>query len=142
LQNAEFKRPEEEAKKFLDNFAKDYDSTLRGAFPGLVHEKTDPDLSKWLLTKAQAFDRTVALGLMRDLTGLDSVPLFKEANVPIRAINSTGGYQFFIPTAIDINKKYADFDAVFMDGVGHYPMLEKPKEFNQKLREVLKTFKK
>jgi pimeloyl-ACP methyl ester carboxylesterase len=142
LQNAEFTRPEDVSKKFLDDFAKDYEGTLSVTFPGLLHEKTDPDLGKWLLNKAQAFDRTVALGLLRDLTGLDTVPLFKQANVPIRAINSSGGYQFFMPTAVDINKKYADFDVVFMDGVGHYPMLEKPKEFNQKLRELLKTFKK
>jgi sigma-B regulation protein RsbQ len=40
----------------------------------------------------------------------------------------------------DINKKYADFKAVIMEGVGHYPMLEKPAEFNEKLREVLKEF--
>jgi pimeloyl-ACP methyl ester carboxylesterase len=26
------------------------------------------------------------------------------------------------------------------DGVGHYPMLEKPDEFNRKLRDVLKEF--
>ena len=142
LQNAEFKRPEDVSRKFLDDFAKDYDGTLRVTFPGLLPEKTDPDLSQWLLTKAQAFDRTAALGLMRDLTTLDSVPHFREARVPIRAINSSGGYQFFIPTAADINKKYSDFDVVFMEGVGHYPMLEKPEEFNQKLREVLKAFQK
>jgi pimeloyl-ACP methyl ester carboxylesterase len=27
-----------------------------------------------------------------------------------------------------------------MKGVGHFPMLEKPDEFNEKLREVLKEF--
>ena len=42
--------------------------------------------------------------------------------------------------ASDINKKYGDFDAVIMEGVGHFPMLEKPAEFNEKLRGVLKEF--
>ncbi len=32
---------------------------------------------------------------------------------------------------------YADFDAVRLQGVGHYPMLERPAEFNARLREVL-----
>jgi pimeloyl-ACP methyl ester carboxylesterase len=27
-----------------------------------------------------------------------------------------------------------------MEGVGHFPMLERPAEFNQKLRQVLKEF--
>jgi sigma-B regulation protein RsbQ len=140
LQNAEFKRPEEMSKKFLADMEADYEGTLRATFPGLLHEKTDPELRTWLLTKAEAQGRTVGLGLMRDLSALDPKAGFKEAHVPIRCINSSGGYQFFVPTAIDINKKYADYDAVMMDGVGHYPMLEKPDEFNQKLREVLKEF--
>jgi pimeloyl-ACP methyl ester carboxylesterase len=29
---------------------------------------------------------------------------------------------------------------VFIDAVGHFPMLEKPAEFNKKLRRVLKEF--
>ena len=32
-------------------------------------------------------------------------------------------------TAIEANQNYADFDAVLMEGVGHYLMLEKPEEF-------------
>ena len=56
----------------------------------------------------------------------------------MRCINSAGGYQFFTPTAVETNKKYADFGAVIIEGVGHYPMLEKPVELNRKLRVVLK----
>jgi pimeloyl-ACP methyl ester carboxylesterase len=92
------------------------------------------------LTRAEAQDTTMALALMRDLSSLDPKKLLKEAGTPVRCINSAGGFQFFTPTAIDINKKYADFHAVTIADVGHYPMLEKPPEFNQKLREVLKEF--
>jgi pimeloyl-ACP methyl ester carboxylesterase len=66
--------------------------------------------------------------------------LLKEAKVPVRCINSAGGYKFFAPTAVETNKKYADFGAVTIDDVGHQPMLEKPDEFNRKLRDVLKEF--
>jgi pimeloyl-ACP methyl ester carboxylesterase len=82
----------------------------------------------------------MALGLMRDMTALDMKDLMKEAHVPVRCINSGGGYQFFRPTSVDVNKNYADFKAVIIEDVGHYPMLEKPAEFNQKLREVLQEF--
>jgi pimeloyl-ACP methyl ester carboxylesterase len=66
------------------------------------------------------------------------VTAFKEARVPVRCINSAGGYQFFTPTAVETNRKYADFGAVTLEGVGHYPMLEKPHKFNRSLWDVLK----
>jgi pimeloyl-ACP methyl ester carboxylesterase len=140
LQNVEFKMPEEVTRKFLEDFAADFKGTLSTALPGMLPEKADPQLKDWILTKAQAQDPTMAVGLMTDLTGLDMKPILKDANVPVRCINSSGGFQFFTPTAIDINKKYADYNAILMEGVGHYPMLEKPVQFNEKLREVLKEF--
>ena len=83
----------------------------------------------------------MALALMRDVFGLDTSKLLKEAKVPVRCINSAGGYKFFTPTAVETNKKYADFGAVTIDGVGHHPMLEKPDEFDRKLRDVLKELR-
>jgi pimeloyl-ACP methyl ester carboxylesterase len=140
LQNADFKMSEEASKKFLESFQKDFKGTMQAGLSGLLHEKTDPDLKKWLTTRAEAQDQKMALGLMRDLTGRDLKTLLKDAKVPVRCINSAGGFKFFTPTAVEINKKYADFNAVIMDGVGHYPMLEQPAEFNRKLHEVLKEF--
>ena len=140
LQDAEFKAPEEMKKKFLEAFETEFKKTMREGFSGLLHEKTDPDLKKWLLTRAEAQDQKMALGLMRDMTDLDLKVLLKEAKTPVRCINSGGGFKFFRKTAIATNKKYADFDAVTIEAVGHYPMLERPAEFNEKLRTVLKEF--
>jgi pimeloyl-ACP methyl ester carboxylesterase len=140
LQNAEFQPPEELRKKFMEAFEKDFKGTMRVGLAGMVHEKTDAELKKWLVSRAEAQDPKMALSLMRDLSGLDAKKLLQEAKVPVRCINSAGPFQFFTPTAVEINKKYADYGAVTLEGVGHYPMLEKPAEFNQKLREVLKEF--
>jgi sigma-B regulation protein RsbQ len=140
LQNAESQLPEEVRTKFLADFDKDFKGTMRVVVAGMAHEKTDAELKEWLVTRAEAQDPKMALAIMRDLFGLDMVTAFKEAKVPVRCINSAGGYQFFTPTAVETNKKYADFGAVIIDGVGHYPMLEKPDEFNRRLRDVLKEF--
>lgn len=138
LQNAEFKFPEEVAKKFMEGFESDFKGTMRAGLNGMLHEKTDAELKNWLITRAEAQDQKMALGLMRDMSRLDMKKMLKEANVPVRCINSGGGFAFFTPTAVAVNKKYADYDAVTIDEVGHYPMLEKPREFNEKLRQVLK----
>jgi pimeloyl-ACP methyl ester carboxylesterase len=140
LHNAEFEMPEEVRKKFMDAFEMDFKGTMRGGLAGLLNEKTDAELKKWLADRAEAQDPRMALALMRDLSGLDTKKLLREAGTPVRCINSAGGYQFFTPTAVEINKKYADFKAVTIEGVGHYPMLEKPAVFNQKLRDVLQEF--
>jgi pimeloyl-ACP methyl ester carboxylesterase len=140
LQDAEFKFPEEMRQQFMKAFEDDFKGTLRMALGGMLGEKVDPDLKTWLLTRAEAQDPKMAVALMRELSGLDLKVLLKEAKVPVRCINSGGGYQFYTPTAVATNRKYADYDAVTIDAVGHYPMLEKPAEFNQKLRGVLKEF--
>jgi sigma-B regulation protein RsbQ len=139
LHNAESQLPEEVRTKFLADFDEDFKGTMRVVVGGMVHEKTDAELKEWLVTRAQAQDPKM-VALMRDLFGLDTVTAFKEAKVPVRCINSAGGFQFFTPTAVETNKKYADFGAVIIEGVGHYPMLEKPVEFNRKLQAVLKEF--
>ena len=140
LWNAELKLPEEVTKPILDGVETDFKAGLRTMFDGVLPENADAELKKWLQAKAEGQDPKMALALMRDLFGLDTRKLLKEAKVPVRCINSAGGYKFFTPTAVETNKKYADFGAVAIDGVGHYPMLEKPDEFNRKLRAVLKEF--
>ncbi|NIP15292.1 MAG: alpha/beta hydrolase, partial [Gemmatimonadetes bacterium] len=53
----------------------------------------------------------------------------RDARVPIRAVNGD-----LYPTNVEGNRKYAPgFEAVIMEGVGHYPMLERPEEFNRHL---------
>ena len=52
--------------------------------------------------------------------------------MPIRAINGD-----LWPTRIEANRKVTpDFDAVIMKDAGHYPMLERPDEFNRLLAGV------
>ncbi|WP_020474836.1 alpha/beta fold hydrolase [Zavarzinella formosa] len=141
LQNAEAKFPAELGAKLLAGMEKDFKGTIRaGFFTGLLPEKADPELAGWLAKKAEAQEPKMAVALMRDIFTLDTAKLLKEAKAPVRCINSGGGYAFFNPTAVEINKKYADFTAVSIDAVGHYPMLEKPEEFNHDLREALKEF--
>jgi pimeloyl-ACP methyl ester carboxylesterase len=140
LQNAEVKLPEEVRKSILDGLDKDFKGTMHAAFDGLLPEKADAEVKKWLRTKVEGQDPRVPLALTRDLFGLDTKKLMKEAKVPVRCVNSAGKYKLFTPTAVETNKKYADFGAVTIDGVGHYPMLERPDEFNRILRDVLAEF--
>ncbi len=138
LQDADKEMPADARKQIVEAFEKDFKGTMRAGLGMMVNEKADPELKKWLIERAEAQDPKMALALMRDMISLDTKKLLKEAKVPVRCINSAGGYAFFQATSVESNKKYADFNAVLIDNVGHYPMLERPEEFNKKLREVLK----
>jgi pimeloyl-ACP methyl ester carboxylesterase len=75
---------------------------------------------------------------MRTFFALDLRPLFSSAGVPIRCVNAPPDpAKGRLPTRVDRNRTYADFDAVLLDGAGHYPMVERPASFTARLREVL-----
>jgi pimeloyl-ACP methyl ester carboxylesterase len=40
-------------------------------------------------------------------------------------------------TAVEVNRRYANFGAVMLESDSHFPMLEHPEEFNAKLRRLL-----
>jgi pimeloyl-ACP methyl ester carboxylesterase len=140
LHDAEFRRDEVATKKFPEPLEKDFKGTVRLGFAGAFHEKTDAEVRKWVVSRIEAQDPTMAIALMRDHSLLERKKLFQEAKVPVRCINSAVGFPYYKPTAVKINKQYADFEAVTLEEVGHYPMLEKPTKFNEKLREVIREF--
>jgi pimeloyl-ACP methyl ester carboxylesterase len=141
LHNADFRLPEEEVKARLEFFENDFKGAMRFALGGMLPEDVDPDLKEWLAGRAEKQDPKVAIGIVHQLALLDLRPLLKDAGVPVRCINAAPkAAQFAAPTDADANRKYADFQVVIMEKVGHFPMLERPEEFNAKLRDVLKEF--
>jgi hypothetical protein len=82
----------------------------------------------------------MALALMRDLFGLDTVTAFQGGKGPSAVHQLRRRVPVLHPHGRRTNRKYADFATVTLEGVGHYPMLEKPDKFNRSLWDVLKEF--
>ena len=85
------------------------------------------------MEKPGGTDRTAAIALLADYNRFDWKSALAAAGAAVRAINAADPYL----TAVEINRKYGDFDAVLMRGVGHFLMLEKPVEFNRHLRTFI-----
>jgi hypothetical protein len=83
--------------QFMANLDEDFAGTMCVVIAGMVHETTGAEPREWLVTRAEARDPKIGLPVMRDLLGVDMVAVFRRANVPVRCINSDGGYQFFSP---------------------------------------------
>lgn len=80
-------------------------------------------------------DPEFAIKLLEPLFKMDTRELAKRIQIPVRAINSN-----FTPTNLESARKYfRDFDPLAISDTGHYPMLEKPEEFNELLKKALES---
>lgn len=137
LHDADMEFPEEQVNQMVAGFAGDFTGTMDRFVRRMYREEADPATVDWTVKKAQAANREAALALMKDFGTLDFPAMFEAANVPIRAINAAPETPMQYATAVEANRQYADFDVVLMPGVGHFLQLERPAEFNRRLREVL-----
>ena len=127
LHDAEFVFPEEQMNAFIAAFQADFPGTC-GTFVAQMFPETNADAARDHVQSASCGPERAAIGvaLMRDFPTIDMPTWFREAGVPIRAINAAQPN----PTRVETNRKYADFDVVLMEGVGHYPHMSRPEEFN------------
>lgn len=76
-----------------------------------------------------------AIKAISPLYEMDVKEAAKRTRVPVRAINSE-----YTPSSVETNRNYfRDYDMVTISEVGHYPMLEKPQEFNDLLDGLLRS---
>jgi len=74
-----------------------------------------------------------AYATLLSLAGYDTGPPARRLSVPIRTINGD-----LFPTDVEaVRRVKADFDAVILTHMGHYPMLERPEEFNRHLGLII-----
>ena len=131
LHNAEQQFPAQLIDQMAGALEADYPGTIEKFMGSMLPKDADPTVRDFVLGKSKAAYRPAVLALMRDFANLDFKKLFAGAGVPIRAINAKPPLSQ--PTQIESNRKYADFDAVLIEGVGHFLQLERPKEFNDDL---------
>jgi len=132
LHNVEFRASSDEAARIVKEFEDDFDGAWT-RFMSQFFANPDSEILKSILEKRNVLDRKAATPLLADYCRFDLKAALAAAGVPVRAINAAEPF----PTEIDINRKYGDFDAVLMSDVGHFLMLEKPAEFNRRLRTML-----
>jgi len=134
LHDAEFKFEGEHVEGFMQAFETDFVGTCDLFVDQMFPEQGVEEIASYV-RDAACDDRRSEIGsaLMRNFGAIDMPAWFREAGVPIRAINAAEPK----PTRIEANRKYADFDAVLMDDVGHYPHMTRPERFNQLMLEAI-----
>jgi pimeloyl-ACP methyl ester carboxylesterase len=134
LHDAEFDFDQPAVEQMVTAFETDFRGMCNQMVEQMfVEDDVDDVLAEVRRVGCEEGNAEAGLALMRDFAAIDLAELFSEAGVPIRAINAAEPN----PTQIETNRKYADFDAVLMEGVGHYLHMTRPDEFNTLLLEQL-----
>ena len=123
----------EEAKAQADAFGGDFVATVKQMARALFHPDADPKIVAWAEERMARTSPQIARPMFLSLAGYDPGEAARRLNVPIRAVNGD-----LFPTDVEaIRKVKPDFDAVVMKHMGHYPMIERPAEFNRLLAGVI-----
>jgi pimeloyl-ACP methyl ester carboxylesterase/predicted DNA-binding protein (MmcQ/YjbR family) len=133
LHEATQKFPVHVAHERAEGFRQDFARACRAMVDSLFHPGTQARLRAWAERRMLSMSQDVVVGMMEGMGGYDMAPAFRNAGVPLRAIN---GDLWAVNIAGNL-QVVRDFDAVVMNGAGHYPMLERPEEFNRLLVEMV-----
>jgi len=135
LHDVETKAPREAVEKMAALYEEDFRGTMSSMVPRMFPPNADPAVVEFVVSRASATRPGPALALLRDYPDLDLARWMEDAKVPVRALQS--GPPMSPPTRMGNNRKHGNYDASFLDGVGHYPMLERPVEFNRRLEAAV-----
>lgn len=134
LHDAEFEYSDELMQSFMTALESDFAGTCGNFVQQMFPEEGVEEIVSRVRESGCDEERgAIGMALMRDFGEIDMPRWFTEAGVPIRAVNAATPN----PTRIETNRKYADFDAVLIDGVGHYPHMTRPEQFNPLLLDAI-----
>ncbi len=137
FQGLDFQITPEEAGQRAEAFQSDYSGNLKQMVRTLFHADADPALIADAERRMSRTPPEAAHAMFLSLAGYDMGAAVRRLSVPIRAVNGD-----LYPTGVADNKKVKpDFDAVIMKHMGHYPMLERPAEFNRLMTEVINNLR-
>ncbi|WP_440875872.1 alpha/beta fold hydrolase [Thalassotalea sp. PLHSN55] len=128
---------DEMTKPFEENFQKAMRAFVKDAFP----KNEEEDTLYWISEDMASAPKDIAINQFRHYLGQyvsgESYRVFENINVPTVLVNAK-----LWPTDSAENKKHIkNYHIYFIEETGHFPMLEKPNEFNQILLKAVKSVK-
>jgi pimeloyl-ACP methyl ester carboxylesterase len=126
----------EQARERAEAFRRDYSGTVKQMLKELFHPDADPAIVGDVERRMASTSPEAIRNLFLSLAGYNPADSARRLQVPLLAIN---GDRY--PTDVDGNRKIKpDFDALILKHMGHYPMLERPAEFDRLVAEVAERF--
>jgi pimeloyl-ACP methyl ester carboxylesterase len=135
LHNVEMEWPEDSLRRVVESYRADFQKGCTELMLRLLPQDAPPATRQRVDRETCDNDARAAIALLESFGAYDQKAALREAGVPVWAINSAG-----LLTAVEANRKYApSFEVILMPGVGHYPQMERPVEFQENLRRVIRS---
>ena len=122
------------AEDYLTTFKENYLASVREYVGTLFLEGADTVMVKSLVKKMSKLPSDIGMDIFRNIYQYNSIAAVAELQPRIISIN---GQKFKVKEAENM-KILPSFTSKLIPGTGHFPMIEKPKEFNEKLEEAIK----
>ncbi|MBP7864629.1 MAG: alpha/beta hydrolase [Acidobacteria bacterium] len=128
----------EEVQARASAFQKDFAGSVKAMTRMLFPPDADPALVAETERRMAKTSPDALHALFLGMAGYDMGAAVRRLTVPLRVINGD-----LFPTDTAANRKVKpDFEAVIMPHTGHYPMLERPGEFNRLVADAVKALTK
>lgn len=121
----------------INAFQTDFAGTMKTAMPRMFSQNAPQELVQWVTDNSVQADPAMAVAIFREVSVVDEKQLLSAAGVPVRVVYAAPGDPSESHAYVKTNRKYADYEAVFIIGAGHFLHLENPDEFNNHLRAFL-----
>ncbi len=137
LQNISDRIDQSVVDKMVKPFEADFKSAVQDFVLQMFPKGTDQQLVNWVKEDMSSAPKKIALSAFCNYLGQyvngEAAAVFKDITVPVVSINAR-----LWPTAPEKNRKHiTNYQLFYIEETGHFPMLEKPEEFNKLLKKAL-----
>lgn len=137
LQNVAELTPQSVIDEMIKPFEVDFQSATKNFVAPMFPQETDEQLVNWVKEDMSSAPKEIALSAFRNYLGQyvtgEAGTVFKDITIPVISINAK-----LWPTAPEENKKHIqNYQLYYIEETGHFPMLEKPEEFNMLLKKAI-----
>ncbi len=138
LGNIEYPMTPEELKNMLAPLETDFVNGTKQFVEQLILPSMNPQLREWIISDMSAAPSAAALSatnsMMEQYITGEAAKIFEEIQLPVISVNSD-----MWPVDYEANRRHMSFyEAIILKGADHFPMLDRPKEFNHALEKAVR----
>ena len=141
FQNVAEKLPQKAFDEMIQPFEKNFVNTAQSFVLTMFPKETDKELIHWIKEDISSAPKNIALSAFRNYLGQyvnnEAIQVFESITIPVVSINAR-----LWPTNLEENRRHIkNYKLFYIEETGHFPMMEKPEEFNNLLKEALEYTK-